>query len=81
MYYLTGEMDMKGQENDMSANEKLRGLESALKERGVVDVKFFFSKDGATPTKVASDVVNVLEAMLKNRTYKFEGIGDSVAAA
>ena len=68
-------------ENDMSATEKLRGLESALKQRGVVDVKFFFSKDGATPTKVANDVVNVLDAMLKNRTYKFDGIGDSAVKA
>ena len=67
-------------ENDMSANDKLRGVEAALKSAGVVDVKFFFSKDGATPTKVASDVVNVLDAMLNNRVFKFDGIGDAATS-
>jgi len=69
---------MNAMVNDMSANEKLKGLQAELAERGVVDVKFFFSKEGASPTKVASDVTNVLEAMLQNRTRPFDGVGDSV---
>lgn len=71
-------MDAGTMENEMSAETRLQVLETALRERGVVDVKFFFSKDGATPTKVVSDVANVLEAMLADRTIPFEGIGDSV---
>jgi len=63
-------------ENDMSAKEKLKALEAQLRERSVVDVKFFFSKDGSSPTKVASDVVTVLEAMLNGKTLKFDGVGD-----
>lgn len=68
-------------ENDMSAENKLKALEASLSERGVVDVKFFFAKDGSSPTKVASDVANVLEAMLEGRTTPFAGVGDSVRAA
>lgn len=64
--------------NDMNATNRLKGLQSALKDEGVVDVKFFFSKDGAPPTKVVSDVINVLDAMLRRRTQKFSGVGDSV---
>ncbi|MFK3846595.1 hypothetical protein [Stenotrophomonas sp. NPDC078853] len=67
--------------NDMNANERLRSLQASLGDRGVVDVKFFFSKDGATPTKVVSDVVNVLDAMLNGRTLPFNGVGDSVRGA
>lgn len=64
----------------MSAKARLQALEAALRTRGVVDVKFFFSNDGASPTKVVSDVVNVLEAMLEGRMSRFAGIGDSVRA-
>lgn len=67
-------------ETDMSAKHKLQALEAALKERGVVDVKFFFSNEGASPTKVASDAATVLEAMLQGKTIKFNGLGDSVHA-
>ncbi|MDQ7314012.1 hypothetical protein O0I63_01565 [Stenotrophomonas sp. Sm8] len=62
----------------MNASDRLHALQARLQERGVVDVKFFFSKDGATPTKVANDAVNVLEAMLSGRTLPFNGVGDSV---
>lgn len=66
--------------NDMNASDRLSGLQAALAEQGVVDVKFFFSKDGASPTKVVNDVVNVLEALMEGRTQKFAGIGDTVRA-
>lgn len=64
-------------ETDMSATNKLQALEAALNERGVVDVKFFFAKDGSSPSKVRSDVACVLDAMLNNRTIQFNGVGDS----
>ncbi|PBJ83744.1 hypothetical protein CMZ84_04445 [Lysobacteraceae bacterium NML93-0399] len=67
--------------NDMNANVKLQAVEAALKERGVVDVKFFFNKEGGSPTKVANDVVNVLNAMLDGKTLPFNGVGDSRRAA
>jgi len=62
--------------NDMNAKTKLQSLETALRDSGVVDVKFFFSNNGATPSKVGSDVANVLEAMLAGRTINFNGVGD-----
>lgn len=67
---------MNAMVNDMNATEKLKALQGQLAERGVVDVKFFFSKYGPTPTKVTSDVINVLEAMLGGKTRAFDGVGD-----
>ena len=69
---------MTDQENDMSAKEKLRGLESALKERGVVDVKFFFDHAKKPLTGVVSEVVEILDAVVTNRFDKAAAFGDSV---
>lgn len=66
--------------NDMNATDRLSALEGRLREHGAVDVKFFFSKEGATPTRVVNDAVTVLEAMLGGRTLPFNGVGDSVRA-
>ncbi|EMR0463401.1 MULTISPECIES: hypothetical protein [Stenotrophomonas] len=64
----------------MNATDRLHALQARLQESGVVDVKFFFSKNDASPTKVVNDVVNVLDAMLNGRTLPFNGVGDSVRA-
>jgi hypothetical protein len=68
-------------ENDMSAKEKLQALEAALKERGVVDVKFFFNHTKKPLTGVVSDVVEVLEAVVEGRHCALKPLGDSVRAA
>lgn len=54
-------------ENDMSAKERLLGLEATLRERGVVDVKFFFNRVGIKLSDMTSDVADVLEAALEKR--------------
>ena len=65
----------------MNAKERLQALEAALRTRGVVDVKFFFSKGADTKlSDVAADVVEVLEAVVAKRVTRFAGIGDSVRA-
>lgn len=71
---------MKKLENDMSAKTKLRGLEAALKERGVVDVKFFFDHNKKPLTGVVSEVVEMLEAVVDDRFDKAAPFGDSVRA-
>lgn len=71
---------MKKLENDMSAKTKLRGLEAALKERGVVDVKFFFDHNKKPLTDVVSEVVEMLEAVVDDRFDKAAPFGDSVRA-
>ncbi|WP_460454159.1 hypothetical protein [Arenimonas aestuarii] len=57
----------------MNAKERLQALEAALRERGVVDVKFFFAEgaDDHALSVVGSDVADVLEAMLRgeHRAY------------
>lgn len=65
-------------ENDMSAKTKLRGLEATLKERGVVDVKFFFDHNKKPLTGVVSEVVEMLDAVVNNRFDKAAAFGDSV---
>ena len=66
-------------ENDMSAKERLQKLQTALQERGVVDVKFFFSKQrNASLATVANDVADVVDAMLQKRYKAHAGVGDSV---
>lgn len=63
----------------MSAKVRLQALEAALRERGVVDVKFFFSKGADTMlSEVTADVVEVLEAVVAGKVKPFTGIGDSV---
>ncbi len=66
---------------DTTATDRLSKLQAALRDRGVVDVKFFLSKEEATPSKVANDAMNLLEAMLEGRTRPFTGLGDSVRAS
>ena len=67
-------------ENDMNANakQKVRALEAKLRERGVVDVKFFFDHTKKPLTGVVSDVVDVLDAVVCNRFERAKPLGDSV---
>lgn len=65
----------------MNAKNKLQALEAALKERGVVDVKFFFDHTKKPLTHVVSDVVDVLDAVVQDRFDAAKPLGDSVRAA
>lgn len=65
-------------ESDMSAKVRLQALEAALRERGVVDVKFFFDHAKKPLTGVVSDVVSVLDAVVNTRFDTAKPIGDSV---
>jgi hypothetical protein len=67
--------------NDMNAKERLQGLEAKLRERGVVDVKFFFDHTRKPLTGAVSDVIDVLDAVVANRFDKASRFGDSVRAA
>jgi hypothetical protein len=67
-------------ENDMNAKNKLQALEAALKDRGVVDVKFFFDHTKKPLTGVVSDVVDVLDAVVSKRFDDAKQLGDSVRA-
>ena len=66
---------------DTTVTDRLSRLQEALNAKGVVDVKFFQSKEQATPSKVSNDAMNLLEAMFNNRTREFTGLGDSVRAS
>ena len=63
----------------MSANERLQGMQSALLERGVTDVKFCFSL--GLPQMPSSDVIrsvsDFLEAYLNGRGKAMETLGDA----
>lgn len=65
----------------MSAKDRLQALEAALRERGVVDVKFFFNTTDGGLATIASDVADLLQAVLDKRTKKFTGLGDSPTVA
>ncbi|HCL45432.1 MAG TPA: hypothetical protein DIC54_14770 [Pseudomonas sp.] len=68
--------------NDMSAKNRLQGLEAKLRERGVVDVKFFFDHTRKPLlTGAVSDVIEVLDAVVGSRFEKAAAFGDSVHAA
>ena len=69
-------------ETDMNAKERLQALEAALKKRGVVDVKFFFTTtaDGALST-ITNDVADALDDVLAGRVEKFDGLNDSALVA
>ena len=68
-------------ENDMSAKEQLRKLEAALKERGVVDVKFFFDHNKKPlTTGVVSEVTEMLDAMVNDRFDTAPRFRDSARA-
>lgn len=64
-------------ENDMNAKQKLQALEAQLRERGVVDVKFFFDHGKKGLSAVMQDTIEVLEAYLGERFDKAEPLGDS----
>lgn len=63
----------------MSANNttKLQTLESALKARGVVDVKFFFDHAMKPMTGVVEEVQEMLNAMLEDRFDKASPLGNA----
>ena len=67
-------------EYDMNANakQKVKALEAKLRERGVVDVKFFFDHTKKPLTGFVSDVVDVLDAVVCNRFERAKLLGDSV---
>ena len=65
----------------MNAKERLQALEAALRERGVVDVKFFFDHTKKPLTGVVADVADVLDAVVNQRFSALEPLGDSVRAA
>jgi hypothetical protein len=70
---------MRLQEKDMSANERLQGLQTALDESGVQDVKFFFSCSSDTPAShVVADAEHVLRAYLDGNVRDLPILGDSV---
>lgn len=54
-------------ETDMNAKVRLQTLEAALKERGVVDVKFFFTNTNESLSTIAEDAADVLQDVLDNR--------------
>lgn len=51
----------------MNAKTRLQALEAALRARGVVDVKFFFTSTSESLSTIADDVVDVLQDVLDNR--------------
>jgi len=65
----------------MNAKARLQALEAALRKRGVVDVKFFFTKNGGSLSELATDAADVLQAILEGRTRKFTGLNDMKAPA
>ena len=67
-------------ESDMSAKVRLQALEAALRERGVVDVKFFFDHVKKPLTGVVADVVSVLDAVVGSRYDSAQPVGDSIRA-
>lgn len=61
----------------MDANTRLKELETSLRQRGVVDVKFFFDHSRKPLTGVVQDVVRVLDAVVGNRFDTAPAFGDS----
>ncbi|MEJ2790078.1 MULTISPECIES: hypothetical protein [unclassified Pseudoxanthomonas] len=61
----------------MNAKAQLQTLESALRERGVVDVKFFFDHNNKPLTSVVSEVVDLFEAVLGSRFDNLKPLNDS----
>lgn len=66
----------------MSANTRLQEMQSALKKRGLRDVKFFFSPGmlSKPSSVVAGNVADFLDAYLKGRSKSIEKIGDAPVA-
>jgi hypothetical protein len=72
---------MSKMENVMNAKARLQGLEAALRESGVVDVKFFFTNTSEALSVIASDAADALQAVLDGNVSDFAGLGDSPVAA
>lgn len=66
--------------NDMNAKVRLQALEAQLRERGVVDVKFFFNRSNKALSGVMADVANALDAVVSGRFDNAKPLGDSVRA-
>lgn len=67
--------------SDMNAKERLQALEAKLRERGVVDVKFFFSLGpSAALSAVASEVADVLDAVMAGEYEEFGPLNDGAIA-
>lgn len=64
----------------MEANERLQKVQAALTERGVRDVKFFFSESATSkfPTDVKNDAAYLLEQYLEGKTKVVESFNDEV---
>ena len=58
--------------------DRLEELVVELKNAGIVDVKFATSKDFTNVEKLADDMIEVLEAMLRGDTEPAPPFGDSV---
>jgi hypothetical protein len=57
----------------MSANDRLATVQAALKQRGVKDVKFFFSNDSlGTLSQAVEGASDVLEAYVGGRCVPAE---------
>jgi hypothetical protein len=67
-------------QNMTEARAKMDELEQRLRERGIVDVKFFKTEEfyTMTPLEQARDICEVIEAMLDGRYSPAPPIGDSV---
>ena len=62
----------------MDARERLQGLQSALKERGVQDVKFCFAQDKSVPmSHIQKDVATALQAYIDRKFHPLPKAGDS----
>ena len=64
----------------MSAKARLQTIEAALRERGVVDVKFLFTNNGASLSALADNVADALEAVLQGHATPSAALGDYNAA-
>lgn len=63
--------------NDMNAKERLQALEGKLRDRGVVDVKFFFGLGTTSLGAAVSEAADVFDAILAERFDKMPSLGDS----
>jgi hypothetical protein len=56
----------------MNAKERLTALQAQLvKERGMKDVKFFFTRKELSLSETATDAANALEAYINGHTRPF----------
>ena len=63
----------------MDANERLNNAQSALTQRGVRDVKFFFDPQAgsALPSDVKNDAANVLDSFLRGEAKAMPSFSDA----